>query len=62
MVQRRCPKLFRFQHGTAKGATKWMVELPNIVYRLVGIGVYARMVRGGHLLFSLHPGCGFPRC
>ena len=46
-VQRRCLNLFRFWCGTAKGATKWMVELPNIVYRLVGIGTYARMASEG---------------
>ena len=42
-----------------KGAhTKWMVELPDIVCGLVGIGAYASMVsEGGHLLSSLHPAC-----
>ena len=35
-----------------------MVELPDIVCRLVGIGAYARMVsEGGHLLSSLHLAC-----
>ena len=43
-VWRKCLNLFRFQHGIAKGVAKWMVEPPNIVYGLVGIGAYTRTV------------------
>ena len=49
--------LFRFWHGTAKGIKKWMVEPPDTIYGLVGIGAYARMASRGVLSSSLHPAC-----
>ena len=44
---RRCPNLFRFCNSTAKDTTKWMVELPDIVYGLLEIGAYARTASEG---------------
>ena len=46
-VWRKCPKLYRFQYSAEKGATKWMVELLEIVHRLVGIGAYAKTALEG---------------
>ena len=58
--------LCRFQHGTVKGAVKWMVELPNIVCGLVGMGAYAKTASEGG---TYHPVCiwltfktGVPGC
>ena len=39
-VWRKCRNLIKFWRGTAKGSTKWIVELPDIVCGLVGIGAY----------------------
>ena len=47
MDWKRCPNLFRFWHGAVKGAAKWMVEWPDIVCGLVGIGAYARRTSEG---------------
>ena len=66
MDSKRCPKLFGFQHVTVKVIAKWMVELPKIKYRLVGIGAYTRiMSKGGtyHPVFvQLTFKTGVPEC
>ena len=46
--------LIMFWHGAVKSTIKWMVELPNIVCRLVGIGAFARTVSQGGIY---HPIC-----
>ena len=50
------PNLFRFWLCTVKGATKWMVEWPDIVCGLVGIGAYARMMSEGALIVQFASG------
>ena len=48
MNWKRCPNLLRFQCSAIKGATKWMVEWPSIVFGLAEIGVYAKKASKGH--------------
>ena len=52
MDWKRHPNLFRFWCSAAKGTAKWMVELSDIVYGLVGIGAYARMASEGALIIQ----------
>ena len=53
-------------HGAVKGMVNWMVEWPNIVCGLVGIGAYARMASEGGtyrpVCIRLQSQCGVPRC
>ena len=55
---KKMPKPVRFQHGTAKGTAKWMVDQADFVLRRAGrLCLHQASVRGGRLSSSLRPAC-----
>ena len=54
MDWKRYLNLFRFWHSIVNSTAKWMLKWPDIVYRLVGKGAYARMASEGGTYCSVN--------